>query len=1132
MTSNMCSSRKSHAVMNTDGYFHRPSPYAYQNDYYLRPRSAWSKVSIARANGNATWRFSSAMLIISSILVLIAVLAIAGLALWMGAFRINSKNVIAEFSCSFRIIRGEKYNPMLKLSTSMVFREKERKFKNIFELLFRRSVLGSAYKRTTIEKFENGGLKLFFRLYLDRKKIPRSIINIEDTIENIIVKETYSMSSLFKDMELDLTTVSVKRINKEESEKIGIVNQKQEQRKHAMITKNNLLRSNRNSSLITSSKPKTHTVRPTTVDSNEPDIDFNNIPTIKGTYRATKVNITAYNTTKGTSESIPDIKDTTRKMLSHEQITRSNKTSNFVKYSSTDKSSTAFTKSMTDMFNEEKLNEKREDEIKTSLRIATTQSNLDIFKDFHNPDMETSPWKPIVPYINTEFKLLSDGDIKETNRTESSTQKIVSLTNDLPNNIKQLDNKTSTTPSAILGLSESINFHDISTIGIDITGFPRDRIVPDLTTSKPDDNKKPDIEIAGQLPSETYNIRLKVSSEYNGNDKKASSTKISESLITRNVSENISIKDNALFQEKHIDSNSTGKTKEKFDNLVSMIKSDNNESHYSEKNSSESPTHGIGVAEPLSDTEVELEIKNQDSSILTLSENKKYTLRDRNVNVNLQQPVYTSYNTPNLNGDGFRSSLIENLATTKPFRYTIPVDKITPAVNYNDNISLHYSDDLLISNDEIVAGSNVSQDKIVTPLLPDLEEIIKVGTFVTEHDDTIDQLSNYEQIMSTEANIVQNNERDDELLYFNTTESYSDPIRKLVAENSGDKKTVSRNSTFIEIDIVEPDQTKENTESYANGAMANNNELKKVYNDTLKAYVVKSFVTLAPANKNTEIDKSMQLKLKIDSTAEETTPLELFGVRNYMRERDVMNTKSAVTERFSSQENQPDSMRSNEKESSRQKNTVIEQIVEIVTSISTRVSTNIKNNPIVSKFIATNSTNPIIRSEKISASNNEADKLFKITNNKTEKVFSLIQDRPSLSSKNLRTMQISDKKTSSKENQILLEKLKQLAEIRTDDDFMQIMRNSSNSNAMLQFQDFNTSSVNIDELKKIANVMTGNKTLKNVNLEFTLSRDGVEIFTKVLNKVKDQTDETLTTIRPNFSKTSPNNNYIRTRSNA
>lgn len=79
-----------------------------------------------------------------------------------------------------------------------------------FELLFRRSVLGSSYKQTMIDKFENGTLKVFFRLYLDRRKIPRSIVNIEDTIQDIIVKETYSITSLFKDMELDLTSISVK----------------------------------------------------------------------------------------------------------------------------------------------------------------------------------------------------------------------------------------------------------------------------------------------------------------------------------------------------------------------------------------------------------------------------------------------------------------------------------------------------------------------------------------------------------------------------------------------------------------------------------------------------------------------------------------------------------------------------------------------------------------------------------------------------------------------------------------------------------------------------------------------------------------------------------------------------------
>lgn len=79
-----------------------------------------------------------------------------------------------------------------------------------FELIFRRSVLSGAYKHTVIDKFENGTLKVFFRLYLDRRKIPRSITNVEDAITDILAKETYSKTSLFKNVELDLTSISVK----------------------------------------------------------------------------------------------------------------------------------------------------------------------------------------------------------------------------------------------------------------------------------------------------------------------------------------------------------------------------------------------------------------------------------------------------------------------------------------------------------------------------------------------------------------------------------------------------------------------------------------------------------------------------------------------------------------------------------------------------------------------------------------------------------------------------------------------------------------------------------------------------------------------------------------------------------
>lgn len=58
-----------------------------QNDYYLPPRSAWSRVPPhggKKNRENTRWKIGSAVLVISGLIVLVVVLAIAGLALWMG----------------------------------------------------------------------------------------------------------------------------------------------------------------------------------------------------------------------------------------------------------------------------------------------------------------------------------------------------------------------------------------------------------------------------------------------------------------------------------------------------------------------------------------------------------------------------------------------------------------------------------------------------------------------------------------------------------------------------------------------------------------------------------------------------------------------------------------------------------------------------------------------------------------------------------------------------------------------------------------------------------------------------------------------------------------------------------------
>jgi len=890
----------------------------------------------------------------------------------------------------------------------------------------------------------------------------------------------------------------------------NIASSKQGQQKHTMITKNGLLRPNRNSSLITNFKQK---ARPSKANLSEPDIDFNNIPTIQGTYKATKVNITAENPATGETPELTtnNIKETTFRRTPSQTI--ASKILDFVGSSTTNKPST-FPMKSTATLGENKWNERHETETKTITSSTTIRSDHpDVFKDFRNPDLETSPWRPIVPgYINTEFKLLPNDNTREKDRVESSTRTTISSTNDHRN-----DADVGATPSTILPL-QSINFGSVvgmNTFDTDNTGFPRDRVVPGLAASRSETTERPDIEVAGQLPSETYSIKLKASSKQDDG-------------MINGVSQ--SFPKNILVQELHkADSNMTRETQEKIDNSLSTVKSSGDaglrRSEDREKMTNKSAASGVGVAEPVLDAEVKLNARNRyGSGILAIEEEEETGLRDRKVDVNPQRPIYTSYNTPDLNGDNVhRSSLISNSATMKPFRHTIPVDKIASVVSYNDAVSSHNVAESFFSNNAAIDAdesgykntfrnnNHGSIDQNAT-LSTESETIVKTKTFLTAHNDmtrndeqTMIELPSYEQIASTESNIMQTR-INDELSRFDNNEKGSE--LKLIIEDADNRKSVSRNSTFVEIDTVKhtPGQLDDMSDEHLSQATAivdvGDQQRKKIYNDTLKAYVVENVVTLAPAKSNTGIGRPVRPRPKNDPPINETSLLEqLFRMRNYIHEGNATTIRSSIIppERFLPRDTaQTETIEFSEKEPLTRKGTVVQQIIEIVTSVSTKVSSSVKGNPIVLSLVTNSTTSPIIRA------NHEEDRSFAENGDMTEAMF-LSPEEPSLASANLRTMQtVPDKEVTSEENRVLLDKLKQLIQIRTDDSARIARNGSSSSNVTLKTENSNISSLNIDELRKIADVVTGNETLKNANLEFTLSRDGVKIFTKVLNKAENR----------------------------
>ncbi|XP_011309599.1 uncharacterized protein [Fopius arisanus] len=1084
----MCGSSKSHPALSVSSYY-RSGPYPYQNDYYLPARSAWSRVpphSSKKSHRNARWKMDSALLIIAAIIVLFAVLAVAGLALWLSGMRSDPKNAMLVFSCSLRVARGEKYNPMLKLNTSGVFREKERKYKTIFESLFRRSVLGPSYKHTVIDRFENGTLKVFFRLYLDRRKIPRIISNVEDTIQDIIAKETYSESSVFQNMELDLTSLTIRRLNTETNSE-RVPKPAVPQQRNTMITKNGVMRPPNRTALLTSPRTKP---KPSRIEPNEDSIDLSNIPTIQGTYQATKVNTS----TRGTQKTETKISSGSISIKQESPSTPSLEGPLPPKKTETPAAIRVPTPP-----NIEKIDEievtgppmtPRIPESTSPSAVTTsnpsTESN-DPFKVFPKPEFEDSPWRPIIPtYLNPELNLPSllppaspASPATPELRVNSNTQVLAEIDHQIqygivnvdPPKLSNIEGISLTTGASPEDIKFSLPSVSLSSLDSEFD-FPHDRIVPEeMVNFRPngkfknkipgvdDVEMRPDIEISGHLPEETFDLHLGTASvplKTNPSIFLPTSPPVAPEIIKTG------------FQPQRVKPVSLSSPQR-----PGVIK-----------------ISGVGVAEPVLDLEIDLESRNKFSSILAADPTDD-TMTDRKVDQQVVSPVYTSYRTPDLNG-GSKPSLINNPGTLKPFKHTIPVDKINPTVP-------HVPADVTTNAPKTESSSTISATPEKPPM-PSTEPQIKVSTLLPE-----ESTKNYQIFESTTIKIISTTLPGLEIIEEKKTSS---PLPEI----SSTSDSSSRNSTFIAVETVE--HTPENAENYPEPSIwtASNETVsepsQKTYNDTLNANIVRNIVSLAPVKSNTGVGRPIRPRPKIDK--EKVTRV----LEKSKQSGNVSSTDEELLEKlFGLQE----VVRENPNGKDTDGNRAIESIVEVVTSVSTRVSTKVRTDQVVLSFDVTNSTSTAAvdapgREEKPSVEENRSfqriinedlldSKLFVWTDEKTSKPQHPVDRRIS----------------TAEEKEALLEHLKQFAEVRAGNEVGLKKKNTTQSVGLKPESiegNYHSSAVNVEELKKFAAVTTGNKTAKPtlISAPTTLSRDGVEVLTKVLHKAEDRSDRlTLTT---------------------
>lgn len=166
----------------------------------------------------------------------------------------------------------------------------------------------------------------------------------------------------------------------------------------------------------------------------------------------------------------------------------------------------------------------------------------------------------------------------------------------------------------------------------------------------------------------------------------------------------------------------------------------------------------------------------------------------------------------------------------------------------------------------------------------------------------------------------------------------------------------------------------------------------------------------------------------------------------------------------------------------------VEQIVEVVTSISTKVSSSIKSDQMHVEVTITNST-----ADKKPSNGTEG-----ATSNSDRKIA-----------------------TSQDKDQLLVDNLRKLAEVRTGNEApIKKPKNVTGPppNIITRFKPDNI--IDLEKLKKIADVVAreGNKTIplpKETTINFTLSRDGVPVLTKVLTKAEERNDKMMSTTEEN-----------------
>ncbi|CAB3256520.1 unnamed protein product [Arctia plantaginis] len=240
-------------------------------------------------NSSRSGGLCSAALVGGALLAAVAVLAVAALAFYMGALRPDNGEPIIAFDGTFRVTRGDVYGGV---PGSPSYKERARRYTAALRQVYANpSSLRPAFTGAIVTGFGDRRLDVHFRLYLDRRKIPSTLSNIEETLKNILIQDLNSKHpAVGQTIKVDTSSIIIKRDLEHTYHSESYVKEAMNESMSITSPKGTPLPAGTDKTLQT----RVGVVRKTTVkpnqkkDPDEPDIDTENIPVVQGSFQITK----------------------------------------------------------------------------------------------------------------------------------------------------------------------------------------------------------------------------------------------------------------------------------------------------------------------------------------------------------------------------------------------------------------------------------------------------------------------------------------------------------------------------------------------------------------------------------------------------------------------------------------------------------------------------------------------------------------------------------------------------------------------------------------------------------------------------------------------------------------------------